>query len=310
MSNRPHIIAIAGGQNAMQQSIVSAFTSVCLAGANQHCMLASLGSNDTDLRQLLNIECVRKRNVPTGRSNVHVQHTIFKNLDAIAFDSFDDAALDFQQKEFFQQIKRLEADFIILDLGTATCEFSLNAFLLADERFIITTSDMYSILDAYSLTRSALLYELSKAFQDYPQLVSSFKECGFLVDGKYVKPLDSVAATIKSISEDLYNTFHRIIASFQPRILLIKDQPKIPTNDFKYLKPLAKDLLGIDVIEAGSLRIDYSDLSKKDLHSLLACLKKSEPDMVRLLRDNILPVDLNSEQLTAEWILKNNLKYY
>ena len=67
-----------------------------------------------------------------------------------------------QKQKLLRQIHRLPADFVVLDLGGDTSFNTLDFFLFADHRLVVTTADPASVLDAYSFIKVALLRRLAQ----------------------------------------------------------------------------------------------------------------------------------------------------
>jgi flagellar biosynthesis protein FlhG len=116
-------------------------------------------------------------------------------------------------------LRAIEADYIILDLGGDTTFNTLDYFLAADTRIVLTTCDPASYLDAYNFIKMALYRKLTRVFG--PETPSDYqRNPAFLASLK------------KFVNEGLSGTSRRIDA-------LLEDVRKHHSDYF----PLLKDLL-------------------------------------------------------------------
>lgn len=66
--------------------------------------------------------------------------------------------------KLLRAIKKIDADYVILDLGGDTAYNVLDFFLLADYGLVVTTCDPISYLDAYTFVKLALYRRLARLF--------------------------------------------------------------------------------------------------------------------------------------------------
>ncbi len=75
------------------------------------------------------------------------------------------ANLPFARKlKLMRAIRKLDADYVVLDLGASTNYNILDFFLLADTQLVMTTCDPAAYLDAYTFIKLALYRRLARLF--------------------------------------------------------------------------------------------------------------------------------------------------
>lgn len=264
MSRTPRILAFAGGKGGVGKTIVASMLGICLSCLERRTILIDLDFNGSNLLGYLNM-CENQKSLKKyfeGRSNNltdFLQPTQFDNLDAIVFHSnlFEPNNVKFWQRQrLFYEIRRLKADYVILDLGTATSNFALDTILFADDSLFVTTNDVFSIQNTYSLLRSTLMRKLKSQLTQCPSFVTLLNECGLLVDGKDVKPITKAQSQIRKLSRDKFIKVNHIISSFRPKLLLNCYNENESIKDFLLLGSLAKDLLDIELSYWGKVRFD------------------------------------------------------
>jgi flagellar biosynthesis protein FlhG len=165
------IIAVGGAKGGIGKSILAANIGVYLARRGFRTVLV-----DLDL----------------GAANLHLymgawglKHRIddyldkqFDSLDAIAVATdhgplligggsgrLGSANLPFARKlKLMRAIRKLDADYVVLDLGASTNYNILDFFLLADTQLVMTTCDPAAYLDAYTFIKMALYRRLVRLF--------------------------------------------------------------------------------------------------------------------------------------------------
>jgi flagellar biosynthesis protein FlhG len=165
------IIAVGGAKGGIGKSILAANVGVYLARRGLRTVLV-----DLDL----------------GAANLHLymgvwglKHRIDDYLDR-QFDCLDDIAvatdygprligggsgrlgaanLPFARKlKLMRAIRKLDADYVVLDLGASTNYNILDFFLLANTQLVMTTCDPAAYLDAYTFIKMALYRRLARLF--------------------------------------------------------------------------------------------------------------------------------------------------
>lgn len=314
----PKIIAVAGGKGGVGKSIFASMLGMCLAGFKRRTVLVDLDFSGANLHGLLDLpESNKSLNAFLSGRNKSlsevVQRTPFEKLDAITFQSDPSQSEElepWQEQKLFHYLKQLRADYIILDLGNAATNFGLNALLFAGNRVIITSADMFSVLNTFTLIRSVVLWGVQKYLDDSPSARRTLNESGLLINSRAAKPLHVYLKQIQGISRTRIDAMQHFLRHFSPAIVLNCMRPEEQLTDFALLGPLANDLLSIRLDFWGGIRYDASvraAVRESRPSRLLSGNSIASEDMVKLAVRNLLAQEIAPRKdKQGEWIENSN----
>lgn len=187
----PKIWCFASGKGGVGKSFVSSGMALSLAklgktviavdldltGANLH---TSFGFGPTPISLRQYFEGTKKLDAVT-------LPTKYSNLKYIQgfWDSWSPTELtEIQIENLFQDLKKFNADYILLDLGPGGTQHYINIMNRSDEKFLISTPDVSSIEKTYRFIESYLCYSLkdSATKESYSELISALQESRFKSD--------------------------------------------------------------------------------------------------------------------------------
>ena len=202
----PQIWAIGGGKGGVGKSVVSAVLAFWLArmgkrtvlvdldlgGANQHTLLGIKNPlktlNDFITRKFSTLEDVC---IDTEAQNLR--------LISGASDVLSLANPHFSQKvKLINHFSRIDADYVILDLGAGTSFNVLDFFLAANKKIVVLTPEPTSIQNAYIFIRNAVYRRLSRLSSKTPSLQALIKTA---MDPKNVLKIRTVKELLQFIEE-------------------------------------------------------------------------------------------------------------
>ncbi|MBN1482857.1 hypothetical protein EH223_13165 [candidate division KSB1 bacterium] len=317
MTRTPKIIAIAGGKGGVGKTIFACMLGICLAGFKRRTILVDLDFSGADVHGYLDVPRSDKSlNAYFSGRSTHlgdvVQPTLFDKLDAISLQSdvFDaQACKPWQKRRLFREFQQLKADYIILDLGAASSILGLDSFLMADYGILLSTNDMFSIINTYSFIRSTLLRSLKRRFYDTPHVLRILDECGLLVDGKSVKPLNTIIEQFELDIQEKFLELEHLWMNFHPKVILNFAQESERFDDFFLLGPVTKDLLNVDLDYWGHIRFDDDvrrAVRSKRPDKLFSATSKASEDVVRFVVRNIIANEVHAgDQKSSMWLQKD-----
>ena len=166
------IFAIGGGKGGIGKTVVTASLGAGLAAMNKNAVVvvdADLGG--ANLHNVFGIERPRKTFHHFFRREVKDLNDILISVPDIdhlkimcgARGSMGIANLHYSQKmKFIRHLKKIDADFVIMDLGAGTNYNVLDLFLAADQGIVLINPDPLSILDGYNFVKQAFYRKLMK----------------------------------------------------------------------------------------------------------------------------------------------------
>ena len=158
------LLPVAGGKGGVGKSIVSLNLAVSLASKCKKTILCDLDLGGANLHTLLGL---KNNQAGLGTyitkqekdfSNL-LQATGIPNLQFIAGDCLFPGVANmdfFTKKKIISEIAKLDADYIILDLGAGSTYNIIDFFLTTYTGLIVVSPDFTSILNAYSFLKSAV----------------------------------------------------------------------------------------------------------------------------------------------------------
>ncbi|MGA9175975.1 MAG: P-loop NTPase [Desulfobacterales bacterium] len=202
----PKILAIGGGKGGAGKSVFSTIMAFWLARMGHRTVLMDVDLGGANLHTLLGIKS------PDRTLNDFITRK-FNDLGDICIDSSEknlrlisgaSDVLSLANPHFSQKIKlmthlsRLDADYVVLDLGAGTSFNVLDFFLIAHKKIIVLTPEPTSIQNAYIFVRNAVYRKLSRLSSKNPSLQALIK---IAMDPKNILKIRTVKELFQFIEE-------------------------------------------------------------------------------------------------------------
>jgi flagellar biosynthesis protein FlhG len=202
----PKILAIGGGKGGAGKSVFSAIMAFWLARTGHRTVLMDIDLGGANLHTLLGIKSPdRTLNDFITRRFSELEDicidTSEKNLRLIsgASDVLTLANPHFSQKvKLITHLSRLDADYVVLDLGAGTSFNVLDFFLIAHKKIIVLTPEPTSIQNAYIFVRNTAYRKLSRLSNKNPSLQALIK---IAMDPKNVLKIRTIKELFMFIEE-------------------------------------------------------------------------------------------------------------
>jgi flagellar biosynthesis protein FlhG len=158
-------IAVGGGKGGVGKTLVAVNLSVELSRRGNNITLLDGDIGNSNCNTLLGItridssleEYLRKERslgeitVSTSYPGLHLICGAQNKVDALLAD---------QMARLLDDIRQVEADGLVIDLGAGTGNGTLDLYRLADEKIIVVTPQVTSLQNAYGFIKSAFLHDL------------------------------------------------------------------------------------------------------------------------------------------------------
>jgi flagellar biosynthesis protein FlhG len=202
----PKILAVGGGKGGAGKSVFSTIMAFWLARIGHRTVLMDVDLGGANLHTLLGIKSPdRTLNDFITRKFGELEDicidTSEKNLRLIsgASDVLSLANPHFSQKiKLMTHLSRLDADYVVLDLGAGTSFNVLDFFLVAHKKLIVLTPEPTSIQNAYIFVRNAVYRKLSRLSSKNPSLQALIK---IAMDPKNVLKIRTIKELFQFIEE-------------------------------------------------------------------------------------------------------------
>jgi len=165
---QPLIWAVASGKGGVGKSFVAANLAMAFAAHEKKAVLVDLDLGSANAHTCLGInhpkttlsQLLRHKNIDIN-SLVEPSNTPFMGLISGSSDDLDMANLKhFQKLKVMRNLRHLDADFVILDLGAGTGFNTLDFFLYADQGLLTVMPEPTSVENTYRFVKSLLTRQL------------------------------------------------------------------------------------------------------------------------------------------------------
>jgi len=202
----PKILAVGGGKGGAGKSVFSTIMSFWLARMGNRTVLMDVDLGGANLHTLLGIKSPDRTlndfiTKKFGELEDICIDTSEKNLRLIsgASDVLSLANPHFSQKiKLMTHLSRLDADYVVLDLGAGTSFNVLDFFLIAHKKIVVLTPEPTSIQNAYIFVRNAVYRKLSRLSSKNPSLQALIK---MAMDPKNVLKIRTIKELFQFIEE-------------------------------------------------------------------------------------------------------------
>jgi len=263
------IIAVGGAKGGIGKSIFAANLGVFLASKGKRTVLVDLDLGGANLHLYLgetllekNINDFLSRRAPT-LEKIMVPTLYGPQLIGGDSSQLGAANIAFAKKlGLLGSIKRIDADYVIIDLGGDTSYNIIDFFLAADQGIVMTTRDPASYLDAYNFIKVALYRRLNRLFgpessfraQKDRDLEKLIYEATMSSNGSNIKNIEELMERVKNKQSQSLSLLSEAISTFNP--YLIVNRITSNSNVIKIVERIQKvsrRMLSIDVKYLGSL---------------------------------------------------------
>lgn len=261
------IIPIASGKGGVGKSVLTANLAIALAQAGHSTVAIDLDLGGSNLYSLLELENVHPGiadylNIKkSGPLSDYLVQTGFRNLQFLAGDSrmaFMANIPHLQKVKLLKEIKAIEADYILLDLGAGTTFNTLDFFGLSHHGLIVTTFEKPSVLNTLSFIKNFMFrFILAEAKSD--------KAAVALLNKAYKASTVAQPLFVSHIIELLANKNQTLAAAiekkcsvFHPRLIFNKGNTP---DDLDILSHIDKAIKSTLSLEASYFGFVFSDTS-------------------------------------------------
>lgn len=260
------IIAVGGGKGGVGKTVVTASLGVALASLGHKVVLVDADLGGANLHTVMGIlepEYTFFDFYTLNRESLNdiVLETNVQNLGLIsgACGTLGLANPKYSQKlRFIKQLRSVDAEFLLLDLGAGSSYNIIDFFLAADEGIVVTNPEPMAIQEAFHFIKVCLLRKLKRAFHGNKAVTALLDREEITRPGRMQMTLADVSTRVREIDERTGDFFDQVLESFRPKLILnMVTSPK----DYKEgvaIQSAAAEILSIDVDYLGYISHDQS----------------------------------------------------
>ena len=268
------IIPVASGKGGVGKSLLSANLAIALGQQGKKVVLVDLDLGASNLHLVIGQKpgAASLGSWFTEKSDFKdiIQQTDYQNVSFIAGDSQipDLTSLKHVQKvRLIRNLKNIETDYIILDLGAATHQFILDMFLLSPQGIVVSAPAVTATLNGYLFLKNAtfrLLYTTFKRGTPGRAYLDNLKKDSATMQKLYIPNLIQFLANCDPTNTQI---FISRMQQFRPRLVMNMIEDPKDADRAQRIKSSCNQYLGLEIEYLGLMYRDM--LQDKALASQL-----------------------------------------
>lgn len=259
------IIPVASGKGGVGKSLFSVNLAIALAEAGNRVLLADLDLGASNAHTVLGLRAVPKgigcffSDSDASIDNL-ILDTEYSNLRFLPGEGEMPGLANIrtsQKNRLIRQLRKQEADYLILDLGAGTSMTTVDFFLLSSEGILITTPNLTAILNAYLFLKNAVFRLLSRSFPRKSPGRAVIEEISADPGALQRIYLPTVFDKLKAADPENFERFNRLYRVFRPKLVMnMVEKPKDNLKAQK-IKVSCRQYLGLDLDHYGVIYKDH-----------------------------------------------------
>ena len=260
-----HIWAIAGGKGGIGKSFVAANLGIALCergkkvivvdadlgGANLHTLLGiprpALSLDDFIRRGMRSLKAViQETDIPNLRivGGVH---------DILSLSNPSKG----QKQKIMRAIQSLDADHIILDLGTGMSPPVFDFFLISDTGIFLVTPEPTSLENAYQFIRGVFFQRWMNMATD--QKVKRMIEQAMDVNNQEgIRTPFDLLERLGKVDKETVKNFKNGVSAFRPRLIVNQARNRKEAELGFAMRSVCRKYFGVDIVFLGYILYDYN----------------------------------------------------
>ena len=259
------IIAVGGAKGGVGKSALAANLAVGLALFGQQVVLADLDLGGADVHLYLGVKSLpRTWNDFLDKKIDSIEDIItptpFEGLKMIGGDSskLGSENLPYSQKrKIMRHLREIEGDYLIFDLGGNSSYNTLDFFLFADHKIVISGTEPASILDSYSFIKVALYRFLERFFSEHhslKDLSQKIKDGSW--EGSKDLSLDHIFTEIRERDAAAYDEMRNLYDRFRVSLVVNMAENRQDFQIAESMRRVLKEKCFLDVGVLGTIPFD------------------------------------------------------
>ena len=268
------IIPIASGKGGVGKSLLSANLAITLGQQGKHVVLVDLDLGASNLHLVIGqhpgTASLGSWFTEKTQFKDIIQPTDYQNVSFIAGDSQipDLTQLKYAQKiKLIRNLKNIDCDYLILDLGAGTHQFILDMFLLSPQGIVVSAPAVTATLNGYLFLKNAvfrLLYTTFKRNTPGRTLLDNLKKNSASMQKLYIPQLVQALEQVDSETTELFKSR---MQQFRPRLVMNMIDSPSDAEKAQRIKTSCNQYLGLEIDFLGLMYRDM--LQDKALSSQL-----------------------------------------
>jgi len=268
------VLAIGGGKGGVGKTVLTASLGIGLATFDQQVIIVDAdlgGANLHTCMGMLEPEYTFYHFYTLQRENLEdiCLETPVPNLKLIsgACGTLGLANPRYSQKvRFINQLRSLDADYILLDLGAGSSYNVIDFFIAAQQGILITTPEPMAIQETFNFLKIAIMRKFVRRFRKNLPVYSILDQYMYSEPGKLQFTMSDIVKDIHEIDENAAFYMENFLSHYHPKLILNMVHSTNEIREGDSFKTAAHDILNVDVDYIGF--VEYDDHVRKSVKEL------------------------------------------
>jgi flagellar biosynthesis protein FlhG len=259
----PRVWAVGGGKGGVGKSVVASNLAGAIAASGRRCTIIDADLGGANLHTLLDVPRPRRTlsHFLTGEVESLAELMVPTSVPNLSLVSGSEALLEManpkhcRREKLLRQIRSLDVDEVLLDLGAGSAFNVLDAFLIADRGLVVVTPEPTAIENAEHFLKAAF-YRSLRVVARAPEVRAAILRLRENSRGQWLRSARELIAGVRRIDPTAAKLLEECAESFAP--MLIVNQ--IETAEHRRIGPelaaSCREQLGVSVEYAGCLEAD------------------------------------------------------
>lgn len=268
------VYAIGGGKGGVGKTVLSASLGIGLAALGNKVIIVDADLGGANLHTCIGMlepmyTFYHFYSLQKERLEDIVLDTPIENLKLIsgACGTLGLANPRFTQKvRFINELRKLDADVILVDLGAGSSYNVIDFFLAADQGILVTTPEPMAIQETFNFVKVSLLRRLFREFKKYPHIISIIEKEVLSHPGRMNSTIYAMVEEIRKTDPVSAEKIEQFLGNFSPHFILNMVHSADEIKEGDTLKTAARELLGIEIDYIGF--VEYDDSVRNSVKAL------------------------------------------
>jgi flagellar biosynthesis protein FlhG len=249
------IIPIASGKGGVGKTVLAANLALSLADGGRRTVVVDLDLGGSNLHTCLGI-----RNInpgvgnfladPSRRLKDMLVQTQYRNLEFVPGDVLVPglSAITYsQRKRIAKQLLPVDADYLVLDLGSGTGNAVLDFFLVSNCGIVVTTPQPTAVTNAYGFLKNLVFRFLQRALAGNKEITKYLKSLNREGIPQSSPTVSQVLSLVKKIDKDTAGKAEHYLSMLHPKLVINFSRSPDDTEEGFKIRDLCRKNLDIDV---------------------------------------------------------------
>jgi flagellar biosynthesis protein FlhG len=258
------ILPVASGKGGVGKSLLAANLAIVLARSGKRVILADLDFGGSNLHLILGLRGPRAGigtfvNNPQMSFDEVIVATDYENLLFIPGDGEIPGIANLtsgHKRKIINRLRKLDADYLILDLGAGTSFNVMDFFLLSHQGIVVTTPTPTALVNAYLCLKNALFRLLTNAIRRGSEADTLMKQ--FMRDTEHLQRiyLPDLVSRLEAVDPESIASYRQTARRFRPRLVLNMLDDPTDADKVARLRHSCSQYLGLELEHLGVIYRD------------------------------------------------------